>query len=49
MVLPIADEVITTTRGHPFYVKGWVNACDLKINDKLLSSNNQYSLVIKTQ
>ena len=39
--LRIGGQTIETTSEHPFYVdgKGWVDGCDLRIGDQLISSD----------
>ena len=39
----INGEIIESTSGHEYYeiTKGWVDACDLKVGDKILNNNNE--------
>ena len=39
----VNGEIIESTSGHEYYeiTKGWVDACDLKVGDKILNNNNE--------
>ena len=43
----VADEVIRTTAGHPFYARGrgWTKACDLRVSDRLRTHEGRWAAV----
>ena len=49
--ITVNNEKIVCTNEHPFYspVKGWVEACDLRAGDILVSVNGEYVVVEKVE
>ncbi len=43
----VNGEVIESTNGHKYYevTKGWINACDLEIGDKVLNNKNEEFII----
>ncbi len=47
----VNGEVIESTDGHDYYevAKGWIDACELEVGDKILNNNNEEVIVEKVE